>query len=212
MADLGFSLDLNAAKSASKGGRIDTGIYDVTIEKAYVYDSKKGDKMLDLELRSKDGEVGFINRICIAPTWSTGSENFGYNLIQELAGVVGANTFTAVATTRKRMDAEEPANSIQELVGKTLKVAVYTKFDVYENKERKELQLSASFFTSGKTIEEAEKNGDAVRIIKLADKLADFHTDAHKAWSGTQVAVAATVDPSAAVSAPAPAASIFGAK
>ena len=193
--ELGFTLDLNAAKAASKGGRIGTGIYTVKIEKAYVYESKNGDPMIDLELRSKDGEVGFVNRLCMAKTWSTGSENFGYNIVQEIAGVVGAQTFTAVAGTRKRGEVEEPANQIKELVGKELKVATYVKFDAWDGKAKQELQLNSSYFVNGKTIEEAEKGLDATRIVKTSDKLADFYTDAHKALGNATTAAAPAAAP-----------------
>ncbi len=180
--ELGFNLDLDIAANASKGGRITTGVYKVEIVKAFVYKTTKNNNVIDLELRSENGEVGFINLLCIDKTWSGGAENFDYPRWQELAASAGMRTLTKAPMKRKTKNGEEDAEVIAELMGKTVNVAVYEEKDVYNNEEKVHLKLSNSFLADGRSVAEAQAKKPAERIHKIADRLEQFETKEYKAW------------------------------
>lgn len=180
--DLGFKLDLDVAASASQGGRIETGVYAVEIVKAYVYKTENGNNIVDLELRSDKGEVGFINRLCIDPTWESGSENFDYKRWQELAGAASMQTLTTFPTKRKTGAGEIDILGIKELTEKHVKVAVYEEFDVYNNEKKVSLKLSNTFLKDGRSVAEAQAKQLATRIEKVGARLERFETPAYKAW------------------------------
>jgi len=182
MAELGFVLDLDVAANASKGGRITTGVYKVEIIKAYVYKSTKGNNLIDLEIRSENGEVGFINTLCIDPKWESGAENFDYPKWQELAASARMKTLTLVAARRTTKNGEEDAKMIKELIGKVVNVAVYEEFDVYNNNEKRTLKLSNTFLEDGRSIVEAQQKKPAERIEKIKTRLSPFETKEYKAW------------------------------
>ncbi|RLA59456.1 MAG: hypothetical protein DRQ78_10600 [Epsilonproteobacteria bacterium] len=180
--EIGFNLDLDIAAGASKGGRIVTGIYKVEIIKNFLYKTEKGNNIIDLELRSENGEVGFINRLCIDKTWESGAENFDYPRWQELAGSVQMQSLTTYASKRKTADGEVDAVSIKELHEKKLNVAVYDEFDVYNNKEKVTLKLSNSFLADGRSITEAQAKKPAERIHKISSRLQPYETKEYKMW------------------------------
>ena len=180
--ELGFTLDLEAAANASKGGRIGTGVYKVEIVKAFVYKSKNGNNVVDLELKSENGEVGFINMLCIDKTWVSGAENFDYPRWQELAASTGMRTLTTSPMKRKGKDGEVDSLVINELMGKTINVAVYEELDVYNNEERKTLKLSNAFLADGRSVAEAQAKKPAERIKKIGDRLEPFQTKEYKIW------------------------------
>jgi len=180
--ELGFSLDLDVAANASKGGRISTGVYKVEIQKAFVYKTAKGNNVVDLELRSENGEVGFINLLCIDKTWEGGAENFDYPRWQELAASAQMQSLTTSPMKRTGKDGEYNALVINELMGKTINVAVYEEHDVYNNEERKTLKLSNSFLADGRSVVEAQAKKPATRITKIEERLAPFETKEFKLW------------------------------
>ncbi len=184
MAELGFKLDLDVASSASQGGRIETGIYVVEIIKAYVYKTDNGNNIVDLELRSNNGEVGFINRLCIDQKWESGSDNLDYKRWQELAASAQMQSLTTFESTRKTKNGEVQVAQIKELVGKKIQVAVYREFDVYNNEEKVSLKLSNTFLADGRSVSEAQAKKPAERIDKIGGRLVDYHTKEHKAWKG----------------------------
>ena len=194
--DLGFSLDLEAAKSAHKGGKMATGIYTVKIEAAYVDKSKGGDPMLSLQIRSDAGEVGFFNNLGINKTWNGGSENYQYGNVMEFIAASGATGITGNPCKRTMNDAEVDAVCIPELLGRELKVAVYQKFSKWEGNEKEELVLQQSFLTNGKTLAEQEAGKDAIAIVKTADRLKPYYD---KTWgdAGATDTTAAPAAPSA---------------
>ncbi len=184
MADvqLGFKLDLNIAAEASRGGRITTGVYKVEIIKAYVYKTENGNNLIDLELRSDAGEVGFINRLCIDEKWVSGSENFDYPRWQELAASAQMQSLTTYSLKRTTKDGEVDALGIKELTGKTVNVATYVEHDVYNNAEKTSLKLSNTFLGDGRSIAEAQAKKPADKITKIAERLAPHETKEFKAW------------------------------
>ncbi len=183
--NVGFELDLGIAAGASKGGRIATGVYKVTIEKNFLYKTENGNNIIDLELRSENGEVGFINRLCIDKTWESGAENFDYPRWQELAAACGMQALTTFAAKRTTKDGEVDAVSIKELHQKTLNVAVYVEHDVYNNAEKIALKLSNSFLPDGRSITEAQAKKPAERIKKIAERLKPFETADFKIWKNS---------------------------
>jgi len=205
--ELGFKLDLDVAANASKGGRISTGVYKVEIVKPFVYKTKKGNNAIDLELRSENGEVGFINGLCIDAKWTSGAENFDYPRWQELAASAQMQTLTLAPMTRKTKDGDVEAKVISELVGKTVNVAVYEEKDVYQNKETIKLKLSNSFLADGRSVAEAQAKKPAERMKKIADRLEPFETKEYKIWKngggGTTAMDTVTTDDMAAPAAPA---------
>lgn len=182
MAELGFKLDLDMAESASRGGRMTTGVYKVEIVKSYVYKTANGNNLIDLELRSENGEVGFINRICIDEKWSNGSDNIDYKRWMELAACAGMQSLTLYPMTRKTKQGDTAAQGIKELLGRVITVAVYQEHDVFENEEQISLKLSNTFLASGQSVTEAKMKKPADRILKIKERLADFHTAAYKSW------------------------------
>ena len=180
--ELGFQLDLDIAANASKGGRIGTGVYKVEIIKAYVYKTEKGNNVVDLELRSENGEVGFINMLCIDPKWVSGAENFDYPRWQELAASAQMQSLTLVDAKRVTKDGEVDAKMIKELIGKVINVAVYEEKDVYNNKEKTTLKLSNTFLADGRSVAEAQAKKPASRITKIGERLQPFETKEYKAW------------------------------
>jgi|LGVF01.1.fsa_nt_gb hypothetical protein len=185
--DIGFKLDLEVAGNASKGGRIVTGVYKVEIVKALLAKTENGNNILDLELRSENGEVGFINRLCIDEKWTSGSENLDYKRWQELAACAGMQSLTTFKTTRKTGKGEIEVLGIKELTGKVVNVAVYQEHDVYNNEEKISLKLSNTFLASGQSVTEAQTKKPADRILKVGERLADFHTAAYKNWKSGAV-------------------------
>lgn len=212
--ELGFKLDLGIAAEAGKGGRIGTGVYKVEIVKAFVYKTENGNNIIDLELRSENGEVGFVNRLCIDPNWVKmkdgvevlGSENFDYPRWQELAASAQMQSLTKYVLTRKTSEGEVPAEGIKELTGKTVNVAVYIEFDVYNNKEKQTLKLSNTFLPDGRSVAEAQAKKPAERIDKIKTRLSDFETDDYKLWkqngSTPSVTGESVVAPTAEIPAP----------
>ncbi len=182
--ELGFKLDLEVAGNASRGGRMVTGVYKVEIVKALLAKTDNGNNILDLELRSENGEVGFINRLCIDEKWSSGSENLDFKRWQELAACAGMQSLTTYDTTRITKAGEIAVKGIQELTGKVVNVAVYQEHDVYNNEEKISLKLSNTFLPDGQSVSEAQQKKPASRINKVGERLADFHTKAYKAWKG----------------------------
>jgi len=180
--ELSFNLDLDIAASASQGGRITTGVYSVEIIKAYIYKSTKGNNLIDLEFRSENGEVGFVNGLCLDAKWSSGAENFDYPRWQELAASVGMKTLTKAPMTRKTKDGEVQAEVISELMGRKVQVAVYEEFDVYQNKETKKLKLSNTFLADGRSVAEAQAKKPADKINKIKERLEPFETKTYKEW------------------------------
>ena len=185
--DIGFKLDLEIAGNASKGGRIVTGVYKVEIVKALLAKTENGNNILDLELRSENGEVGFINRLCIDEKWTSGSENLDYKKWQELAACAGMQSLTTFKTTRKTGKGEIEVLGIKELTGKVVNVAVYNEHDVYNNEEKITLKLANTFLASGQSVTEAQAKKPAERILKIGERLADFHTAAYKNWKNGAV-------------------------
>ena len=185
MAELSFNLDLAVAANASQGGRIGTGVYSVEIVKAFVYKSANGNNLIDLELKSENGEVGFINNLCIDAKWSSGSENFDYPRWQELAASASMQSLTTSPMKRTTKEGEVDALVINELMGKKIQVAVYEEFDVYNNTERKTLKISNSFLADGRSVAEAQAKKPAERINKIGDRLEAFETKAYKTWKAT---------------------------
>ena len=177
-----FKLDLDAAKSAQKGGKMATGVYPVVIETAFIDKSKAGDPMLSLQIRSEDGEVGFLNNMGINKTWSGGSDNFSYERIMEFIACAGATALSGQECKRKMGEGEVSAICVPELVGRKLRVAVYQKFSVYNAVEKEEIVLQQSFLENGKTLAEQDAGKDAVAIIKTADRLKPFYDKSHEAW------------------------------
>ena len=197
MAELGFSLDLDIAANASKGGRITTGVYKVEIVKAFVYKTEKGNNVIDLELKSENGEVGFINMLCIDKAWTSGAENFDYPRWQELAASAQMQALTTSPMKRKGKDGEVDALVINELMGKTVNVAVYEELDVYNNEERKTLKLSNSFLADGRSVAEAQAKKPASRITKIGERLEQFETKDYKMWKQGGGGSTTTAAPSA---------------
>ncbi len=189
--EIGFKLDLDIAAKQSQGGRLATGVYEVEIVKNYLHKTDNGNNVLDLELRSKNGEVGFVNRLCIDATWSSGAENFDYPKWQELAASCQMQTLTTFASKRNTKDGEIDALSIKELTGKVIQVALYQEFDVYNNEETVKLKIANTFLADGRSITEAQAGKPAERIKKTAERLTDFYTPEHKAWKGGGVTTAA---------------------
>jgi len=180
--ELDFTLDMEVAGNASKGGRITTGVYKVEIVKAFVYKTGNGNNVVDLELKSENGEVGFINMLCIDKTWVSGAENFDYSRWQELAASAQMQSLTTSPMKRKGKDGEVDALVINELMGKTVNVAVYEELDVYNNEERKTLKLSNSFLADGRSVAEAQAKKPATRITKIGERLEQFETKDYKMW------------------------------
>ena len=180
--ELGFNLDLDVAANASKGGRISTGVYKVELVKVFVAKTDKGNNTIDIEMKSENGEVGFINGLCIDAKWVSGAENFDYPRWQELAASAGMRTLTTSPMKRVGKDGEYDALVINELMGKTVNVAVYEELDVYNNKETKKLKLSNSFLADGRSVAEAQAKKPAERIKKIGDRLSQFETKEYKVW------------------------------
>jgi len=180
MAD--FNLDLSAGMMTHGGGIMGTGVHTVTVEEAFVTSSKNGDPMVDIQLRSDEGAVGFIQNVGIKPKWSTGSENYQYGRLMEMFAAMGVENISATPCKRKYKDAEQDAQCITEIKNKKLKVAVNTRFDVYNNEEKKTLDLYASFDTDGRTPAEKKANKEATVIYKIADRMNDYETPAYKTW------------------------------
>lgn len=191
--ELGFKLDLDVAAKQSQGGRMTLGVYEVEIVKNFLMKTENGNNVLDLELRSKNGEVGFVNRLCIDPTWESGAENFDYPKWQELAASCQMQTLTQYATKRNTKDGEVDALSIRELTGKVVKVAVYQELDVYLNEETVKLKLANTFLPDGRSITEAQAQKPATRITKIEERLSDFQTPEHKAWKAGSAGTPASV-------------------
>ena len=211
-----FNLNINAAaaQNAHTGGKIDTGLSLISIEENFIYKSKNGNNLMDLQVRDADGAVGFLNGLCLDEKWTSGSANFDYARNMELMVVLGFEGGQPVACKRKKYDAEEDAFTYPALKGKECKVLLYTELDVYNNKQKETLKLAGSFYLDGKTPAEKEKGLPAVQIVKDSDRLENFETKAYKAWSiAGKPGPEGTVDPTTPVEATTstPTTNIFGA-
>lgn len=180
--EIGFKLDLGIAESASRGGRIRTGIHKVEIIHAWVGKTENGNNIVDFEIRSENDEVGFINRVCIDEKWASGTENLDYKRWQEFAACAGMKSLTLVSGNRNTANGEVSTKEISELKGKHVTVAVYEEFDVYNNKEKVSLKLQNTFGKTGQTIAEAIAKKPAERIEKLRERLVKSETKEYKAW------------------------------
>lgn len=185
--EIGFKLDLDLAAKASQGGKLGTGVSKVEIAHAWVSKTQNGNNLLDLELIGENGEIGFINRLCIDQKWTSGSENLDYKRWQELAAACRMQTLTLVDSKRNTKNGEVDAKEIQELIGKVVKVAIYEEFDVYNNKEKLSLRLQNTFLADGRSIAEVQANKPAERIEKIAERLRIYETPEYKQWkNGTR--------------------------
>jgi len=193
--ELGFNLDLDVAANASKGGRISTGVYKVELVKVFVQKTTGGNNTIDIEMKSENGEVGFINGLCIDAKWASGSENFDYPRWQEFAASAQMRALTTSPMKRMGKDGEYDALVINELMGKTVNVAVYVEHDVYQNAESTKLKLSNTFLADGRSIAEAQAKKPAERIKKIEERLEIFETKEYKIWKngggGTTIATQA---------------------
>ena len=90
---------------------------------------------------------------------------------------------------RTGKDGEYDAMVINELMGKSINVAVYEEKDVYNNQEKVHLKLSNTFLADGRSVAEAQAKKPAERIHKIEDRLEPFETKEYKEWKlggGTQ--------------------------
>jgi len=179
-----FTVDKEAAVAVSHGGgKLGTGLYTVKVEEAYIKNSANGDPMIDLQIRDVDtNAVGFLSNMGIKKTWKSGAENFNYGKTMEIFTAAGVTEVKAAPCKRKIRDVETDAFYIPALKDKVLKLALFERFDVYNNEETVKLDVSAAFLENGKTPKEQEKGLDATVIYKIADRLSPFHTPAWKTW------------------------------
>jgi len=180
--ELNFKLDLDVAADAAKGGRITTGVYTVEIVHAEIGKTENGNNIVDLEVRSENGEIGFINQICIDEFWASGTENSNYRRWQELAACAQMQSLTVYAYKKTVKGVETEVQGIKELVGRKVRVAVYEEFDVYNNKEQIRLRLQNTFLPDGRSVAEAQAKKPAARIFKLEERLKPFYTEDWTKW------------------------------
>jgi len=194
-----FKLDESVAQSAGQGGALDTGVHTVVIEGAYLGQTSGGNNTLDLEVKSKDGGQATIYGICIDEKWKSGGKNYDYARWQELAAVVGMKTGATSNVKRKKFDGtEEDAVAFDELIGKTVQMAIQVELDEYNGKEKKKRKLNRTFFEDGKSIAEKQSGSEAKQSVKLAKSLKDYETKAYKAFKANGGASTGNNEPAGA--------------
>ncbi len=192
MGKKSIKINAKAAKSVKTGGILQSGVHAVVVQAAVIYESAKGNNMLNLELKSDDGGIAYINNICIDEEWVSGSENSNYARSQEFFMVVGAETLklkdkVIKLNNGKKKDVWEVTN----VIGKKCQVSIYREYGVNDSdEERIETKLSQTFLPSGKTLTEKDEKEDAKVIESAKKKTKDNHTKEWVKWnkSGTKEA------------------------
>ena len=188
MADFIFKLDEEVAGSnGAGGGKIETGVHQVTITNAFIGETSNGNNLVDIIFENEKGSKGIIFGLCIDDKWKSGAENFDYSKWQELAVLGGMKTGDTYTAKRKMNGKEIDAIAFKELVGKKFNMAVYEEFDVYNGKESIKLKLSQTFTPSGKTLTEAKEKLDATKMEEVKKTLTPFYTKNHQKGIDTAV-------------------------
>jgi len=126
-----------ASKNVVVGlGKIDKhGVYTVTIQKAYFEMTKNGDPMINLQIRTDTGKLGFLNGLGVNEQWHNGSTN--YYMAQTHALLEIANKGDEVVlkdAVRIKNGVEVATREITSLLNSKLQVAV--KYDKAEDRLR----------------------------------------------------------------------------
>ena len=161
-----FNIDNAAAMSATPlfGKLLESGVFSVKVEHAYVAITAGTDnKVLNLQVRTDDGRVAFVNALGLAPVWTSGKTNNSYAQIMAMLLLAGVSTPELVQTTRPytRDGVKEliPAVEIGNLVGKSLQLGL--RYDADEER----FHLVAAFDASGLDL---HGNSEAIQVTRNA--------------------------------------------
>lgn len=182
-----FQFNVNAATALKQEGGVDTGIHKAKITMGVVSKSKAGNNMLDVYFETMTGSKFAIYGLCIDEKWASGAENYDFPKWNELAlsaGMASGATYDLeIEVTRDGKKVKEQAKAFTDLANKVVNVAVYSEFDVYNNKEKKSRKISRVFNANGLSVAEAQSGKTEGKTMAKCDNgLSDYYTKAHKEW------------------------------
>lgn len=180
-----FKRDTKAAMANSTGGGIDTGVHEVVIKNAYLYEFSSGENAVDLEIETKTGQKGTIFGICIDEKRHTGGENYDYPRWNELVEVADMQTGDTVMVKRTVMkngaETQEDAVAFKELAGFKCVMAIQIEKDWYNGQEKDKRNLHSTYFVDGRSLTEKSVGIEVAKRSKtLATKLKDYESKAYK--------------------------------
>ena len=187
-----FNPNANVAK-AREGKGVDTGVHKAKITKTLMYQTEKGNNLLDVFFETETGSQFAVYQMCIDEKWASGAENYDYSTFMELALSAGMKTGETYETereiTKNNEKVKEKCLAFKELEGKTVFVAVYWELDVYNNKEKKSRKIQRTFNSAGLSVAEVEQGKtEAKTKAKVEDRIEDYQTKAHKEWTANGAA------------------------
>ena len=199
-----FNINTQAAVNTGKGGAMGSGVHTVTIQEAWLGETKNGNNIIDLELVSDSGERATIYGMCIDETFTTGSKNSSYGVWNELAIVAGMQTGAVAPMERTAFDgSKSQENAFTELMGKKVMIGLQIVHDVNQdkNKEVKRRNLYRAFYADGRSVAEVQA-GETVAKSSAGLKIEDYVTKDCEAFRAGAVGVAAAPVGVAPVAAP----------
>ena len=203
-----FTINTTAAVNTGKGGALASGVHLVTIQEAWLGQTKNGNNTIDLELVSNSGERATIYGMCIDELFTTGSKNSSFGVWNELAIVCGMQTGAVAAMERTQFDGSKTnENAFTELVGKSFTCGLQIVHDMNKdgNKEVKRRALYRAFYADGRSVAEVQAGEPAAKQSKTL-KIEDYITPKTVAFraAGGSVAATTVAAPVAAVAPVAP--------
>jgi len=159
--DTTFTIDQTIARQATaRYGKItESGVYAVKIEHAYL-GNNTNNIVLNLQVRTSGGSVGFINALGVKPLWASGAVNNGYAMNMALMALCGVQQPQIVEVTRSKNGKQIKALEVANLIGKQCMVAVRC----LKEDDQVRLRLVEAYGVDGVTL-----SGDT-EAIKIASK------------------------------------------
>jgi len=179
-----FNINQQAAVNTGRGGALASGVHKVTIQEAWLGETKNGNNTLDLELVGEDGSRATVYGMCIDETFTTGSKNSSFGVWNELAIVCAMQTGAVTPMERTAYDGSKTTeNAFGELIGKSFTCGLQIIHDVNqdETKEVKRRSLYRAFYADGRSVAEVQA-GEAVAKQSVALEITDYVTPKCKAF------------------------------
>ena len=183
-----FQLDESAAKAAAGGG-IKTGVFKLRVNAVAFEEDKKGNPRVNVYLQDPETSArAVVFGMCIAPKWTTGSDNSDYSKWQEFAQIVGMQTgaMAPMEVVTNKAGNKQTMTCFTECTGKIVNVALQETLDIQSQgknagQETNDKRVYRTFFEDGKSLAEKATNTEAKSIEVIRGSLKAYETKAYKA-------------------------------
>ena len=135
------------SKNTGAGKKVQSGLQLLKIVDNAVIVDGKGNTCIDLTFENEAGGKAVVFHTCLAPTWSTGTENYDFAKTQNLVICAGIPTATTIPHTVTRKGAPVACSQVEGLTGKTLWVSIGIRKDVDMNNVETESYVIYDFAT-----------------------------------------------------------------